>query len=110
VVGAAVGADLVHSSRAAVDVRAGAAFVRTRTNFLIDSSQGFVTDGNLWENVCAFEGFKQRCSTDYGVTSLFAVGARRTLTAGGLFFVGADYTALGIGQHILVGTFGLELR
>jgi hypothetical protein len=110
VLGAAVGVDLLRTARTVVDVRAGGALVRTRTNFLIDSSQGYVTDANIWENVCPFEGFKERCSTAYQATPVFALGIRRDLVRSGFTYVGMDYTALGIGQHILVGTIGMRLR
>ena len=110
VLGAAVGVDLLRTARTVVDVRAGGGLVRTRTNFLIDSSQGFVADANIWENVCPFEGFKERCSTAYEATPAFSLGIRRDLVRSGFTYVGADYTALGIGQHILVGTIGMRLR
>jgi hypothetical protein len=108
--GAAIGFDLLRTERTAFEVRAGAALVRTRTNFLIDSTQGFVFDDKLWENVCPFEGFKERCSTDYENTAAFSLGFRHDLVRSGFTFVGADYTALGLGQHILVGTVGMRLR
>jgi hypothetical protein len=110
VLGTAVGFDVLRTERSAVDVRAGAALVRTRTNFLIDSTQGFTFDGNAWENVCPFEGFKERCSTSYEGTVSVSVGFRHDLVRSGFTFVGADYTALGIGQHMLVGTVGMRLR
>lgn len=110
VLGAAVGVDLVRTPQTVVDVRAGGALVRTRTNFLIDSSQGFVSDANIWENVCPFEGFKERCSTAYQATPAVALGLRRDLARSGFSYIGIDYTALGIGQHVLVGTVGLRLR
>jgi hypothetical protein len=110
VLGAGIGFDLVRTERTTFDVRAGGAFVRTRTNFLIDSSQGFTFDGNTWENVCPFEGFKERCSTAYEGTPALAIGFRRDLVESGFTFVGVDYTGLGIGQHILAGTVGMRLR
>lgn len=110
VLGAALGVDLLRTERTALDVRAGAALVRTRTNFLIDSSQGFVADDKIWENVCAFEGFKERCSTAYEGTPAVSVGFRRDLVQSGFTFVGIDYTAFGLGQHLLVGTVGMRLR
>jgi hypothetical protein len=110
VLGAAIGVDLLRTERTTLDVRAGGALVRTRTNFLIDSSEGFTFDGNIWENVCPFEGFEERCSTDYRGTPTLAVGFRRDLVQSGFAFVGVDYTGLGIGQHILAGTVGMRLR
>ena len=67
--------------------------MRTRTNFLIDSTQGFAFDDKIWENVCPFEGFKERCSTDYQNTAAYALGFRHDLVRSGFTFVGADYTA-----------------
>jgi hypothetical protein len=107
---AGIGVDLLRTARTTVDVRAGGAIVRTRTNFLIDSSQGFVFDNKIWENVCPFEGFRERCSTSYDVTPAFSLGLRRDLVASGFTYIGADYTALGLGQHVLMGTIGMRLR
>jgi hypothetical protein len=108
--GAAIGVDLLRTARTTLDLRAGAALVRTRTNFLIDSSQGFTFDDKLWENVCPFEGFKERCSTGYEGTPAWAAGFRHDLVPSGFTFVGIDYTGLGLGRHLLVGTVGMRLR
>jgi len=110
IAGAAIGIDVLRTARTAVELRAGGALTRTRTNFLIDSSLGFVDDGNQWENVCPFQGFKERCGTDYDTTPLFSIGVRRDVIASGNVFVGLDYTALLQGQQILAGTAGLRLR
>jgi len=110
VLGAAIGVDLLRTDLFTLDLRAGGAIVRTRTNFLIDSSLGFTADTSIWENVCPFEGFKERCSTVYDATPIVSVGLRRNLMRSGAAFVGLDYTGLGTGQHILMGTVGMRLR
>jgi hypothetical protein len=110
VVGAALGVDVLRTARTAIEVRAGAAMTRLRTNFLIDSSVGFVVDADEWENVCPFQPFDGRCGTDYEFTPTLAIGMRRDVVTSGNVFVGLDYTALLQGQQILAGTVGIRLR
>jgi hypothetical protein len=110
VLGAALGFDVLRTEQVAMEIRGGVALVRTRTNFLIDSSLGFRDDGDLWENVCQFESFREHCRTDYEATPVVAAGLRRDIVQSGATYIGVDYTWLGINQHILVGAIGLRLR
>ncbi len=110
ILGAAIGVDVLRTTRTAIDVRAGVAMTRLRTNFLIYSSLGFVDDGNEWENVCPFQPFGARCGTDYDTAPTLSIGVRRDVMASGNAFVGLDYTALLQGQQVLVGTVGVRLR
>lgn len=110
VLGTALGFDVLRTEVVAMDIRGGAALVRTRTNFLIDSSLGFRNDIDPWENVCQFESFRDHCRTDYEATPLVAAGLRRDIVQSGAAYIGVDYTWLGINQHILVGAVGIRLR
>lgn len=110
VLGAGVGFDVHRTPTVAVDVRAGVSMLRTRTNFLIDSSQGFVADDDEWENVCPFQGFSERCGTEYDATPTLSFAMRRDMVRSGMVVVGLDYSWLFRGHHVLVGTLGLRLR
>lgn len=108
--GGAIGIDLLRTRSIALEARAGAGVMRTRTLFLIDSSLGFVQDGDIWENVCPFQPFDARCSTRYDPTGVVSLAVRRDLVASGQGYVGLDYTWFTRGHHALVGTVGLRLR
>ena len=110
VVGPAIGVDLVRRSRLAIDARLGGLLVRERTQFSINSADGFIYDNDEYENVCSFQGFGERCRSSYAVAAAFSLGVRAYLRPNQGLFVGVDYTGLSRGQHLVVGSIGVRLQ
>jgi hypothetical protein len=109
-VGPSVGVDLLRRPHLVIDARVGGLMVRERTNFSINSADGFVYDNDEYENVCPYQGFRDRCRSDYDLTATVSLGMRAYLRPNQGLFVGVDYTGLSRGQQLLVGSIGVRLR
>jgi hypothetical protein len=108
--GPSLGVDLLRRPHLVIDARVGGLVVRERTNFSINSADGFVYDNDAYENVCPYQGFRERCRSDYDLTATASIGLRAYLRPNQGLFVGVDYTGLSRGQQLLVGSIGVRLR